>query len=324
MCTAVTYTSKDHYFGRTFDWDVSYGEKLVFVPRNFRLEFRKEAPMESHLAILGIAVEAEGYPLYYDAINEAGLGMAGLNFPDNTEYKECAEDKDNIAPFEFIPWILGQCRSVKEAKMLLGKIQLVNISFNEHFQVSPLHWIIADKEQAITVECVKDGLKVYDNPVGVLTNNPPFDVQMLWLSNYMQLSNKEPVNALKHKVELKPYSRGMGAMGLPGDLSSASRFVKAAFTKLNGVSPEQEEESVSQFFHILGSVEQQRGCVLLPGGEYEISVYTSCCNLDKGIYYYKTYDNSEVWCVDMHRENMDGSVLKSYELKRRQEFKRHN
>ena len=324
MCTAVTYTSKDHYFGRTFDWDVSYGEKLVFVPRNFRLEFRKAGSIENHLAMLGIAVEAEGYPLYYDAINEAGLGMAGLNFPDNTEYKECAEDKDNIAPFEFIPWILGQCRSVKEAKMLLGKIQLVNISFNEHFQVSPLHWIIADKEQAITVECVKDGLKVYDNPVGVLTNNPPFDVQMLWLSNYMQLSNKEPVNALKHKVELKPYSRGMGAMGLPGDLSSASRFVKAAFTKLNGVSPEQEEESVSQFFHILGSVEQQRGCVLLPGGEYEISVYTSCCNLDKGIYYYKTYDNSEVWCVDMHRENMDGSVLKSYELKRRQEFKRHN
>ena len=324
MCTAVTYTSKDHYFGRTFDWDVSYGEKLVFTPRNFKLEFRKAGTMENHLAMLGIAVEAGGYPLYYDAINEAGLGMAGLNFPDNTDYKECADDKDNIAPFEFIPWILGQCRSVKEAKAMLERIQLVNISFSDHFQVSPLHWIIADKEQAITVECVKDGLKVYDNPIGVLTNNPPFDVQMLWLSNYMQLSNKEPVNELKHQVELKPYSRGMGAMGLPGDLSSASRFVKVAFTKLNGVSSEQEEESVSQFFHILGSVEQQRGCVLLSGGEYEISVYTSCCNLDKGIYYYKTYDNSEVWCVDMYRENMDGSALNSYGLKRRLEFKCHN
>ena len=322
MCTAATYAAKDHYFGRTFDWEVSYGEMLAFTPRNYPFSFRRMPAMKNHYAMLGIAVVAENYPLYYDAINEAGLGMAGLNFPNNTDYKEQAEDKDNIAPFEFIPWILGQCGSVQEAREKLARINLVKIPFGERYPLSPLHWIIADKKEAITVECVKEGLKVYDNPMGVLTNNPPFDMQMFYLSNFMQLSKREPLNRFGEGVEFTPYSRGMGAMGLPGDWSSASRFVRVAFTKMNSLCGETEEESVSQFFHILGSAEQIRGCVQLESREdgqdvYEISIYTSCCNLDKGVYYYKTYDNSSVSCVDMHREDMDGTELVVYELKRK-------
>lgn len=325
MCTAITYTTKDHYFGRTFDWEVSYGEKITFTPRNYPFVFRKMPKMESHYAMLGIAVVVKEYPLYYDAVNEAGLGMAGLNFPNNTDYKDLREDKENITPFELIPWILGQCATVREARKKLEQINLVKISFSEQFPLSPLHWIIADKEESITVECVKEGLKVYDNPVGVLTNNPPFDMQLFYLSNFMQISRNEPQNFFADGLELVPYSRGMGGIGLPGDWSSASRFVKAAFTKMNSLSGESEEESVSQFFHILGSVEQIRGCILLEKRDdgqdiYEISIYTSCCNLDKGVYYYKTYDNSSVSCVDMHKEDMDGAGLVVYELNRRLEF----
>ena len=99
----------------------------------------------------------------------------------------------------------------------------------------------------------------------------------------------------------------MGAMGLPGDLSSQSRFVRVAFVKMNSVSGESEEESVSQFFHILGSVDQQRGCCELNQGEYEITLYTSCCNTTKGIYYYTTYDNHQISAVDMHQEDLDGN-----------------
>jgi len=330
MCTAVTYTTNDTYFGRTFDWEVSYGEQIVVMPRHYPFFFRKMPEIASHYAMIGMAVVVEDVPLYYDAINEKGLGMAGLNFPDNTDYKEYAEGMDNIAPFEFIPWILGQCETVADARHLLTRINLVKISFSEQFPLSPLHWIIADKKEAITVECVQGGLNVYDNAVGVLTNNPPFDMQMFYLSNFMQLSGKEPENHFAENFALKPYSRGMGAMGLPGDWSSASRFVRVAFTKMNSITeskytsdtPEAlEAASVSQFFHILGAVEQKRGCVLLGTAEdgkdlYEISIYTSCCNLEQGKYYYKTYDNSTITCVDMYREDLEGRELVVYPLRR--------
>lgn len=148
----------------------------------------------------------------------------------------------------------------------------------------------------------------------MLTNNPPFDMQMFALNNYAGLSSRQPDNTFADKLKLNAYSRGMGAMGLPGDLSSQSRFIRAAFTKLNAISSDTEEESVSQFFHILGSVEQQRGCCEVTDGKYEITIYTSCCNAAKGIYYYTTYDNHQITAVDMHKENLDGTELIRYPI----------
>lgn len=314
MCTAVTYRSKDHYFGRTLDLEYSYEEQVVITPREFPFVFRREGTITSHYALIGMATVAQDYPLYYEATNEKGLSMAGLNFSGNADYKEEKEGVDNIAPFEFIPWVLSQCENVAQVKELLSHINLVRINFSEKLPLSPLHWMISDRESSITVESVMEGLRVYDNSVGVLTNNPPFEMQMFYLSNYMGLSKEQAVNKFSEKIDLVSYSRGMGAMGLPGDLSSASRFVRAAFTKLNSVSGETESESISQFFHILGAVAQQRGCVKMPDGRYEITVYTSCCNTDKGIYYYTTYENSQITGVDMHKENLDVEKLICYPL----------
>lgn len=261
-----------------------------------------------------MAYVVKDYPLYYDAMNEKGLCMAGLNFVGNADYKEEKQDKDNVTPFEFIPWILTQCASVREARALLDKINLINMPFSKELPLAQLHWILADSKEAITVESVKEGIRIYENPVGVLTNNPPFDEQMFQLNNYMHLSPKTPQNHFSDKLSLQTYSRGMGALGLPGDLSSQSRFVRVAFTKLNSVSGESEAESVSQFFHILGSVDQQRGCCEVAEGAYEITIYTSCCNTEKGIYYYTTYENHQIAGVDMHKENLDDSHLVRYKL----------
>lgn len=324
MCTAATYTSKDHYFGRTLDYEFSYHETVTITPRNYPFHFRKSPTLEQHYAFIGMAMVIEDYPLYYDATNEKGLSMAGLNFPGNTDYKPYAEGRDNITPFEFIPWILGQCATIAETKELLDRINLVKINFSEELPLSPLHWMISDKESSITVECVKEGLKVYENPVGILTNNPPFDFQMLHLSNYMNLTSKVAVSRFSDDLALDAYSRGMGAMGLPGDLSSASRFVKAAFTKMNSFSGESESESISQFFHILGSVAQQRGCVQVRDDQYEITIYTSCCNVDKGIYYYTTYENSQISGVDMYKEDLEGKKPITYPLITGQQIRMQN
>lgn len=324
MCTAVTYYTDNHYFGRNLDLEYSYKETVTITPRNYEFKFREVGSVSNHYAMIGMAYVAGNYPLYYDAINEKGLGMAGLNFPENADYKEIVDGKNNVAPFEFIPYILTQASTVDEAKKLLENINIANINFSDELPVSPLHWIISDKEKSITVESVKEGLKVYDNPVGVLTNNPTFDYHMFNLNNYMNLSTEQPENTFSQKLNLEKYSRGMGGMGLPGDLSSLSRFVKASFTKMNSKSGSSESESISQFFHILGSVYQQRGLVHMGEGQYEITIYSSCCNLDKGIYYYVTYENSQITGIDMNKENLDSSDLINYELIKGQQILMQN
>lgn len=318
MCTAITYQTKDFYFGRNLDYDFSYAEEVTITPRNFPLSFKKIGGLKTHYAMIGMAFVPHGYPLYYDAVNEKGLCMAGLNFVGNACYGAEAKDKINLAQFEFIPYILGKCASVKEALEELKRINLIGVTYRDDMPVAQLHWIIADKEKAITVEFVEEGLKVYDNPIGVLTNNPPFDEQMFQLNNYMALSPRDPKNTFSDKLELKRYSRGMGAIGLPGDLSSQSRFVRAAFVKLNSVSGDSEEESVNQFFHILHAVEQQRGACIIGESDYEITIYSSCCNAAKGIYYYTTYENHAITAVDMYSENPDGAELYRYPMLRRE------
>lgn len=312
MCTAATYKTGDFYFGRTLDYDFSYGEEIAITPRRYVFPFRYLGEIKEHYAMIGMAHIAGQYPLYYDAVNEKGLSMAGLNFVGNAVYNEEKQGKDNVTTYEFIPWILGKCATVKEAKELLKNINLTDKPFDKKLPVAQLHWIIADKDETVTVESVKEGLRIYDNQVGILTNNPTFPEHMFWLNNYMHVSSKEPMNNFSKKLPLHTYSRGMGGLGLPGDLSSASRFVRAAFVKTNSVSGASEKESISQFFHILGSVEQQRGCCDVGDGKYEITIYTSCCNTQKGIYYYTTYENHQITAVDMYKENLDDSRLLKY------------
>ena len=326
MCTAISYKTKDHYFGRNLDLEYSYNETVTITPRNFIFEFREVGKMKSHFSMIGMAYIAEGYPLYYDATNENGLSIAALNFPQNADYKLFCEGKDNITPFELIPWVLGQCATVGEAEKLLEQINILNENFSDELPLSPLHWIISDKGRSITLESVKAGIKVYDNPAGVLTNNPTFDYQLFNLNNYMSLTNDAPQNtfALDNNLQLKTYSRGMGAMGLPGDCSSMSRFVRATFVKMNSVSGDTENESVSQFFHILQSVAMPRGCVKAGENDYAVTIYSSCCNTDSGIYYYTTYNNNQINAVDMHKENLNGNTLIAYPLKTQHAIEYHN
>ncbi len=323
MCTAITYKTSDHYFGRNLDYEFAYHQTVTITPRNYPFRFRRADEISRHYAMIGMAFVQQGYPLYYDATNEKGLSMAGLNFPENAEYRCEMPGKDNITPFEFIPWILGQCATISEVREKLSKLNLLKEDFSLQLPLSPLHWMISDKNESIVVESVQSGLKIYDNPIGVLTNNPCFDYHLTNLTNYMAVSPADPENRFTDKIALKPYSRGMGGLGLPGDLSSSSRFIKAAFTKLNSLSGTSESESVSQFFHILASVAQQRGCCKVEHG-YEYTIYSSCCNTDKGIYYYTTYENSQITGVDMRREDLDKAELVSYPLIEGQQIRMQN
>ncbi len=297
MCTAINFKSKDCYFGRNLDLEYSYEETVTVTPRNYPFRFRTMGEMDHHYAIIGMAYVVEDYPLYYEATNEAGVSMAGLRFAGNAHYPAMAEGKDNVAPFEFIPWILTQCETMQEVKKLLERVNPVNLPFSEALPLTPLHWMVSCGEESLVVESMADGLHVYDNPVGVLTNNPPFPVQ-LW--------NLENVRVL------------------PGEPDSPSRFVRAAHVLKNSVCGDSEEESVGQFFHILTSVEQQRGCNITEGGAYEITAYSCCCNTTRGIYYYITYGNRQITAVDMHREDLESSELVSFNLVKNEQIFHQN
>ena len=309
MCTCITYDNGDFYFGRNLDLDCSFGEKVVITPRNFPLDFRLAGRKEQHYAMIGMASAVSRFPLYAEAVNEKGLCMAGLNFPGNAYYQKPEDQGMELASFEIIAWILGNYSTVAEVKNDLEKMKIVDLAFSEKMPPAPLHWMLADRERCLVLEAVRDGLKIYENPFGVLTNNPPFEYHRMNMNNYMNLTAESPQNRFADRLDLKPYAQGMGALGLPGDASSVSRFVRAVFLKWNSVAPEEEKANVSQFFHILDSVAMVRGSVVTEQGTYDITTYSCCANTRTGVYYYKTYDDSRVRAVDMHETDLDGNVL---------------
>ncbi len=314
MCTAISFFSRKHYFGRNLDLEGSFGESVAIVPRNFPWEYRFTDAPATKCAIIGVATEIGGIPLFYDAVNEHGLGIAALNFPKNAVYREKNPDKCNLASFELIPYLLTACKTVAEAKEVLKGIELVAEPFGKGLPVTPLHWMVSDREASIVVEPTAGGLMVYDNPVGVLTNNPPFPIQLAKLDDYLYLTPYEPVSRFSEHLKLAPYSRGMGALGLPGDSSSTSRFVRAVFARENIVAGEEEENAVSAFFRMLDNVAMLRGCVRLKEGVYEETVYSSCANCDDGVYYVTTNTDRSVSAYDLHRENLDADAAKFYPI----------
>ena len=218
MCTAATYCNGDFYFGRNLDYEFSYGEHVTITPRNYPIRLHGGA-LDRHYAMIGMAHIQNDYPLYYDAVNEKGLCIAGLNFVGNAVYPPVTQGVASVPQYALIPWLLGTCATVAEARNALARVVVDNTPFAPALPCAQLHWLVADRSGCIVVEATADGLHVYDDPAGVLTNNPPFPQQLAALRSYTRLSPSQPP-ADFCGVPVTLDSRGMGALGLPGDLSS--------------------------------------------------------------------------------------------------------
>lgn len=320
MCTSIAMKTKSFYFGRNMDWDQEFDEHVVITPGNFPVAFRKAGSLLSHYALYGMAAVVGGYPLYAEAANEKGLCMAGLNFPGNAFYAKTLEDgKTGLAPFELIPWLLGQCASVAEAKQMLSSVQLLDIPFSEALPLSPLHWHIADATGSLVLEATENGTCVYENPAGVLTNNPPFPFHLTNLAQYLNLTADTPENVFS-AAGVRPFGKGLGSVGLPGDFSPASRFVKASYLLFHTPQEKNEEESVSHFFHLLDAVAMPDGSVASAGKRNYITTYSSCISAGEGIYYYKTCTNNQLTAVRLLPEDSVGTALKEFPLRKKQQL----
>jgi choloylglycine hydrolase len=323
MCTAISYKAEDLLFGRNLDVSHRYGEKIIITPRNFTLSFRKCDAMTRHYSMIGIGIEHMGYPLYFDGVNEYGLCIAGLNFVGNAHYFTAEKGKINITPYEFIPYVLGRFKSVKEALGELGNLNLIDIPFSRDIPLAELHWMIADKSESVVIEQTKAGLRIYENKLGVLTNNPPFPFHKDNLSSYINLTSDLPDNRFSSNLSISPYSNGVGAFGMPGDLSSSSRFIRAVFYSQNSAKFDEKAGDVYQLFHILSSVSQIDGAVRTADG-YERTEYSAVMDPNSATYYYRTYENSEISAVKLCNEDQEESILKSFPLKKSYEITYQN
>ena len=321
MCTSIAVFQGGGLFGRNLDLEYSFGESVVITPRDFPLSFRRQPEQRRHMAMIGMAHTAGGFPLYAEAVNEKGLYMAGLNFPVSAYYPAEADGEgDAVAPYELIPWLLGSCGSLAQAKEQLARFRPLGEPFSEGLPLAPLHWHIADKTGAAVLEATRDGVFLYDDPICVLTNEPPFPFHLSNLAQYRGLSPRQTENRIASDICLDAFGQGFGAIGLPGDSSPASRYVRAAFYKLNSPDPQESEARVTQFFHLLESVAMVKGGVVTPEGRYDITTYSCCFCTDTQTYYYKTYDNSRINAVRLNKESAEGAQLLVFRLDDRPDF----
>ena len=288
MCTAIKYQNKQCLFGRTLDVAYSYQEELIIIPRSKVLYYRNLKSQFHHYAMLGIGLYRNDFPLYFDAINEKGLGIAGLNFPNEAYYEHKIETASNLCVFELIPYLLGCCETISNVKSKLTQIHLCDEAFANTYPTTPLHWMIVDKKECIVLESTKKGLNIIDNPVGVLTNSPSFDYHMHHLQQYLNVGHR-PHSSKWGSYQFQPYSYGMNAIGLPGDFSSASRFIRMVYLKEHVIS----NHDIDTFFHLMYQVMVLKGWVYVDEEHNQTTKYISCYDLEAGSLYYQSDEHKK-------------------------------
>lgn len=329
MCTALSIKSKNNkwFFGRNMDLSYNFNQSVMLIPRNYKFQDKVTGDMiTNNRAIIGIGTVIDDHPAIADAMNENGLACAGLNFAGYVYYeKEIVKGKINIAPYDFIQWVLSNHETVDEVKDAIKNIELVDIPINDKTPVSTLHWMLSDKTgKSIVVEKTKDKFSVYDNPVGVLTNNPTFDWHLTNLNEYMNIAPNQPKETKWSNQELKPLGIGAGTLGMPGDFASVSRFVRIAYIRDNMPDIEDDITAITQFFHMLDYVKMVKGGVITEDGLQDLTLYSSCMDQENGIYYYKTYDNNRINAVDMNKEQLEGDKIKLFTYQTTQDINYQN
>ena len=300
MCTGIRFVddSGNMYFGRNLDWSCSYGEKVAITPTGYAPKSPFGAIPAIKRPVIGMGIVQEGVPLYFDCANDAGLAVAGLNFPGYAQYAPAPiEGKANIAAYEFPLWVAAKFETVDQVEAALANAAIVDKPINEAFPSSLLHWIIGDANRSIAVEHTAAGMQVFRNDFDVLTNQPGFTWHAENVRNYMNVTPDVPGPLSWRAGELTAYGSGGGMRGLPGDYYSPSRFVRVAYLNAHYPQKGTEEENVSRLFHTLGGVAMIDGAAKMTNGEFERTIFTGGVSCRTNTYYYSTYEDPTIRSV---------------------------
>jgi choloylglycine hydrolase len=257
-----------------------------------------------------MGIVAENTPLYFDCANDAGLAVAGLNFPGYAQYeKDAVEGKTNVAAYEFPLWVAANFESVDEVERALANTAIVDKPINEKFPSSLLHWIIGDAERSIVVEYTAAGMQVFHDDVDVLTNQPGFAWHAENVRNYLNVTPDVPGPVSWRTAELTAYGSGGGMRGLPGDYYSPSRFVRVAYLNAHYPQKDTERENVSRLFHTLTGVAMIDGGARMTNGEFELTIFTGGFSARTNTYYYSTYEDPAIRAVALSDYDTTGTEV---------------
>lgn len=274
MCTVLR---NNHCIGRNFDYEESYEEEIVIVPKD---------KYHNTYSVMGICTGAvDDYPLLYDGINEHGLFCGGLAFEGNAKYRRYQDGMGNIPSFDFTFQVLANNKTVKEVRKWLEDVNIWCEPFSDEFPNTDLHWFIADVDEAIIIEQTVDGLNVYDAETNVMTNNPPYPLQ---LDYYKE--EKEYIGVCAYK-DKEWFTRGMDTDNLSGGYTSEERFIRASYLleQSEKAIKDISHNTINETFHLLSSVEQVYGATPV-GDKYEYTIYSAVYNLGTKSLWVKTYD----------------------------------
>lgn len=325
MCTSLTYQNeeKTKFLARTMDFAFELEAEPIYLPKgySFKSEADSNTLYKNKYAFLGAGRKLEGY-LFADGLNEKGVSICALYFSDYAKYSDSIEeDKINIAPHEFVAWVLGNIGSVSDLRKDINKLNVVSIKNSLLGIIVPLHWIVADKSgESIIIEMTEKGVSIYDNAARVMTNSPDYPWHLANLNHYSFLSNKvkSPSTFFNYKPAVGEL--GNGAVGLPGDYTSESRFIRTVFNSQFTEVVNDTTSTINSLFHTLFSVNIPKGVKMKIDGTFDYTQYTSIMDITHLDYYMTTYQNISPLKVSLNAELLAAEEPITFSLKDKQLF----
>ncbi len=327
-CTGIRLTATDGTVvqARTLEFGVEMNSNVIVVPRGFeRIGTTPDGKPGLRWSSKYASVGASGVdlPILLDGVNEKGLAAGLFYFPGTASYIRYAEaDADKtLAPWELGSWVLENFATVDEVKLAVSKVVVPKVVLKAWGFCPGVHYVVMDATgKAIVIEYVGGQLHVHDNPLGVLTNNPSFDWHMTNLRNYIKFT---PTNAPPLRLDgvtLSGFGEGTGMLGMPGDFTPPSRFVRAVAYSYSAEPVKTGKEAVLQAFHLLNNFDIPKGTIR--SGEKDAygnivadeTQWTSVCDLKARKFYFRTFANSQIRSVDLAAFNVDGGEIQTISM----------
>lgn len=334
-CTGIRLIAADGtvVHARTLEFGIDLKSDVIMVPRGYARigttpDGKQGLKWTTKYASLG--ANAVGLPFIFDGLNEQGLAVGTFYFPTSAGYMPYTANDANktIAQWEVGSWILENFATVEEVRENIGKVVVPEVVFPAWGFAPPVHYIVHDASgKAIVIEYVGGKLTVYDDPLGVITNTPTFDWQMTNLRNYVNfsMSNVPPVKV--GTVTLQPTGQGSGMLGIPGDFTPPSRFVRAVAFSSSVLPSQTGDEAVLEAFHILNNFDIPKGAARDHEKDShgnvvaDYTLWTSANDLKRKRFYFRTYDNSEIRMVDLTKMKLDGKDIVTISMQGRESVK---
>lgn len=299
MCTSIFTKTEDgeYILSRTMDYSFPLEAAPIYIPKKYQWKtIVNEEQFTCNYGFIGAGRLLGDNYFVADGVNEYGLSVAELYLPGEATYQDYEESsKINLAPHEFILWLLGNVKSVNELRQLVSKINIVEAKAPMLNIVTPLHWIITDGQgECVVIEPTNKDLKIKENSIGVMTNTPLLEWHIENLRNYLNVRPQqfEPIKIGDYVAT--PFSQGTGTLGLPGGYTPPERFVRAAFLKEFIAPAKNEEEGINNAYHILNTVKIPKGVVVTPDDREDYTLYTGSMVNNSRTYYFSSYENHQI------------------------------